>query len=303
MTALGLDCGGSESRWVALDDAGEQIARGTGPRMSGHIFDPAERDIAMTALRTLCTDIRASAAPVHAVVAGVTGLSNDGPENRVLADTLAALLEIPFERITIGDDMWLAYHAAFPPGEGILVYAGTGSAACHVDADGVVLSAGGRGCVIDDAGSGFWIGQQALRWMMRQVDRTGDLPTGILAETLCDRIGGRDWETIRGHVYAESRGRVAMLAMAVADAARAGDPIALSILQKAGEALADLALALIGRVGLKSIALTGRAASLHPAIFEAFDRTLATPDTRQVAIDPAEAAARLAFERHPQPGK
>ncbi len=138
MTALGLDCGGSESRWVVLDDAGEQMARGTGPRMSGHIFDPAERDIAMTALRALCTDIRASAAPVHAVVAGVTGLSNDGPENRVLADTLAALLEIPFERITIGDDMWLAYHAAFRPGEGILVYAGTGSAACHVDADGLV---------------------------------------------------------------------------------------------------------------------------------------------------------------------
>ncbi len=138
---------------------------------------------------------------------------------------------------------------------------------------------------------------------MRQVDRTGDLPTGTLAETLCDRIGGREWETIRGYVYAESRGRVAMLALAVADAARAEDPIALSILQKAGEALADLALALIGRVGLKSIALTGRAASLHPAIFEAFDRTLATPDTRLIAIDPAEAAARLAFERHPQTGK
>lgn len=303
MTVLGLDCGGSESRWVVLDDAGERVARGTGPRMSGHIFNPAEREIAMTALRTLCTDIRAAAAPVHAVVAGITGLSNDGPENRVLADTLAALLEVPFERVIIGDDMWLAYHAAFRPGEGILVYAGTGSAACHVDADGLVWSAGGRGCVIDDAGSGFWIGQQALRWMMRQVDRTGDLPADTLAEALCGRIGGREWETIRGYVYAESRGRVAMLAMAVADAAKADDPIALSILQEAGSALADLALALIGRVGLKPIALTGRASSLHPAIFEAFDRTLATPDTRLITIDPSEAAARLAFERYPQTGE
>jgi len=296
VTALGIDCGGSESRWLLLDRDGQLVARGTGPRLSGHIFDPAERDIAMAALGTLCRDIRAAGMTIEAVVAGITGLSEDGPEGRVLADTLAALLEAPIERIAIRDDMWLAYQAAFRPGEGMLVYAGTGSAACHVDADGSIWQAGGHGFVIDDAGSGSWIGQQALRWMMRQSDRTGDLPEGTLAAALCDRIGGRDWETIRSYVYAESRGRVAALSLAVAEAAKADDPVALSILDKAGVALGELGLALIGRIGVRPVALSGRAASLHPAIFDAFDRTLAVPDTRLIAIDPVGAAARLALE-------
>ncbi len=301
MTALGLDCGGSESRWLLLDGEGQTIARGTGPRLSGHIFDPAERDVAMSSLRTLCRDIRAAAvpidgAPIDALVAGITGLTPDGPEGGVLADTLAGFLEIPAGRIKINDDLWLAYHAAFQPGEGILVYSGSGCAACHIDTGGQAWRAGGRGIAIDDVGSGFWIGQQALRWMMRQVDRTGEFPSGALASALCDRIGGRDWDVIRAHVYVEPRGRVAALALAVADAAKANDPVSLSILEEAGKALAELALALIGRVGLKPVVLTGRAAALHPAIFDTFDRALASPDAKLIVVDPAQAAARLALE-------
>ena len=114
MTALGLDCGGTGSRWHLLDAAGRPVAHGTGPPLSGHIFDRAVREAAMAALRDLARDIRAAGRPVEAVVAGVTGLSPDGPEDRVLADTLAALLEVPVVRIAIHDDLWLAYHAALP---------------------------------------------------------------------------------------------------------------------------------------------------------------------------------------------
>lgn len=297
MTALGLDCGGSGSRWFALDSAGRQLGRGTGPRLLGHLFVPAEHDSAMAALHTLHDEIRATVGPVEAVVAGVSGLSSRANESMELAETLATLLEIPVDRITIRNDLWLAYHAAFRPGEGVLVYAGTGSSACHIDAEDQLFRAGGRGFVVDDAGSGFWIGQQAVRWMMRQADRTGEWPDGPLASALCDRVGGRDWDAVRAHVYAEPRSRVAALAIAVAEAARANDPVALSILEGAGAALADLALALIGRVGLMPVTLTGRAASLHPAIFQVFDRSLAVPETRLATLDPAETAARLALTK------
>lgn len=298
MTALGLDCGGSGSRWLLLDDAGRTIAQGTGPRLSGHIFDPVEREVAMSSLRILCGDIRAVGNPIECIVAGITGVTPDGPEGGVLAEILAGFLEVPVSRVMVRDDLWLAYHAAFRPGEGILVYAGTGSAACHVDAEGQAWHAGGRGIAIDDAGSGFWIGQQALRWMMRQADKTGEMPEGPLASALCDRIGGGDWDAVRAHVYAEPRGRVGALALAVAEAAKANDPVSLSILEEAGTALADLALALVGRVGLKPVVLAGRAAALHPAIFDNFDRALALPEARLMAIEPAEAAARLALEWH-----
>ena len=47
MTALGLDCGGSESRWHLLDESGARLADGTGPRLSGHLFSRDEREIAI----------------------------------------------------------------------------------------------------------------------------------------------------------------------------------------------------------------------------------------------------------------
>lgn len=296
MTALGLDCGGTESRWHVLDRQGRLVAHGRGPRLSGHLFEPREREIAMDALRALCGDIRKLEVPVEAVVAGVTGLSEESPERRVLAEVIGALLELPAKAVTVQDDLWLAYHAAFEPGAGILVYAGTGSAACHVTTEGRVLRAGGHGLLIDDAGSGFWIGQQALRWMMREHDRTGELPDTVLSETLLGHVGGRDWDAIRSYVYADSRRRIAELAPVVASAAETGDPVATEIFAEAGRELARLGLALIDRVGLKPVALTGGAARAHPLLFEIFDRTLAVPECRIVDTDPAEAAARLALE-------
>ena len=294
MTVLGLDCGGSASRWLLLESDGSVRARGDGPGLTGHIFDPSERAVAMKALGGLCRDIRAATPAVDAAMAGITGLSSDVPEARVFADTLAALLSVPAGRIAVHNDLWLAYHAAFRPGKGLLVYAGTGSAACHIDGDGQMLLAGGHGCVIDDAGSGFWIGQAAVRWMMRQADRMGQLPSGPLADALLDRIGGRDWEAVRAFIYANPRSRTADLSLAVAEAAGAGDGTALSILEQAGCELAELATALIERVGLMPVALAGGAASLHPLIFETFERSLGVPDARLAELDPALAAARLA---------
>ena len=297
MTALGLDCGGTESRWHLLDRQGQLVAHGRGPRLSGHLFEPRERERAMDALRTLCRDIRKAEAPVEAVTAGVTGLSMDSPERQMLIEVIFALLDVPMNMVSVDGDVWLAYRAVFQPGEGILVYAGTGSAACHVAVDyRRRLRAGGHGWLVDDSGSGFWIGQQALRWMMREHDRTGELPDTALSDAMLGRIGGRDWVAIRSYVYADSRRHVAELAPAVAAAAEAGDQVARQIFADAGRELARLGLAMIDRVGLKPVALTGGVARAHPLLFETFDHTLAVPECRIVDTDLAEAAARLALE-------
>ena len=86
-----------------------------------------------------------------------------------------------------------------------------------------------------------------------------------LGIALFDRIGGSDWSCTRQAVYGGNRGDVGRLALAVAEAADQ-DPAALAILRSAGEELARLAHALIGRCGPRPVALSGRAAGLHPAI-------------------------------------
>jgi hypothetical protein len=66
--------------------------------------------------------------------------------------------------------MEIAYRASFAPGEGYLVYAGTGSIGAFIDADGQFHRAGGRGVVLDDGGGGFWIAREALRHIWRLED-------------------------------------------------------------------------------------------------------------------------------------
>ena len=57
-----------------------------------------------------------------------------------------------------------------------------------------------------------------------------------------------------------------MLAPSVAQAATAGDPLALAVLTEAAGELARLARALIGRAGHLPVAFVGGIISLHPVI-------------------------------------
>ena len=48
-------------------------------------------------------------------------------------------------RAVLDNDMHVAFASAFGPGEGVLVYAGTGSVAYHETAAGVAVRVGGYG--------------------------------------------------------------------------------------------------------------------------------------------------------------
>ena len=117
-----------------------------------------------------------------------------------------------------------------------------GSFAARLGADGRLLRAGGRGGLIDDAGSGPWIAREALKAVWRAEDvAPGAWRGSPLARALFERIGGSDWDATRAWVYggARARGELGTLAVAVADAA-AQDPDARRLLERAGAELARL---------------------------------------------------------------
>jgi N-acetylglucosamine kinase-like BadF-type ATPase len=156
-----------------------------------------------------------------------------------------------------------------------------------------VVRVGGRGMLIDDGGSAFWIGRQALNLVWRHADEDPDWAgQSRLAGEISDMIGGASWDAARTYVYGGGRASVAALALAVA---RADDGDARAILRAAGGELARLARALVRRIGKKPIALTGRAATLHPAIIEGFRDAAPGLDVRLEAPDAAIAAARIAI--------
>ena len=291
--ALGIDMGGTATRWVLVDAAGAEIARGRAPGANGHLYRSEARAAFAQAADALAGQLPLS--PALGVHAGITGfdpaVADDG---RYL---LASALAVPPGAIALRDDIELAYLAAFEPGRGHLVLAGTGSVALHIAADGTVHRAGGRGILIDDGGSGAWIGLQALRAVWRHDDATGRPgEAAVLAAALAGVIGGSDWSATRAYVYGRDRGAIAELSRTVARCADDGDRIARAILSDAGREIARLARVMLGRCGPGPIALVGGVLRLHPMIFDTVREAL--PDVRlgRPEIDAAATAAQLALK-------
>lgn len=248
---LGVDAGSSGLRWRAhLADG--RVASGRSGPLSGLSFLPGagDRGEAEARLDRLVASVRAElgSAPLGGIYAGITGLTAGDVAGTAIADRLAAGLEVSAARVAVVDDMTLAYRCAFEPGEGIVVYAGTGSIAVHVTREGTQRRAGGHGYLVDDAGGGFWIGRRALRAVLREADARGEPAEGPLADAVYATLGGRDWPSVRARVYGGGRQQLAALVPAVRDAAAAGDTAAEAIIAAAGHELAGLARRLGGRL-------------------------------------------------------
>lgn len=294
MTAyLGIDIGGTASRWVVVDDAGLVLGRGSAGGATGHLFNPAERERLTGTLSSIAEAVRRFAP--EAACLGVTGLGEGvHAEARNLVTALFGV-----GQVRLGDDMELAFRAAFAPGTGHMVSAGTGSIGIHLTAQGEMIRVGGRGLLIDDGGSGTWIALTALDQLYRRIDETGGAgEAGVLAEALYAAMGGSGWDVTRAFVYGSDRGRIGTLARAVADAATAGDPVATAIIEQAARELARLAKALIARGGPLPVAFVGGITTLHPLIRAGIEAELPDAVVGFPQIDAALHAAQWARDTY-----
>jgi N-acetylglucosamine kinase-like BadF-type ATPase len=290
---LGIDAGGTQTRWALAAPGGAILAEGSVAGLSAlQMGSPHGRE----AVRATFAEL-AAAALVHGTPgrawAGLTGFI--GGDDELLQRWLAELLHLEPSAIHFCSDMEIAYRASFAPGEGYLVYAGTGSIGAFIDDAGQFHRAGGRGVVLDDGGGGFWIAREALRQIWRREDeQPGSWRDSPMARAVFDYVGGEDWACSRQFIYGQERGAVGKLALAVAATAEQ-DPAAAAILREAGRELARLALALCGRFGPRPVAVSGRASGLHPMIVEAM-RDALPPDIplRRSAGGAHHAAARMA---------
>lgn len=291
---LGIDIGGTASRWVAMGEMGDVLARGATQGASGHIYNPAER----SRLRAVLSAMAGATQPLSFASVGI-GITGYGPA--VQQDIEALIFElfgIAPEHVELDDDIGLAFRAVFEPGMGHIVSAGTGSIGLHITRSGEHLRVGGRGLLVDDGGSGGWIALRAIDRVYRRIDETGlAADAAILARELFDRIGGSQWDDVRQFVYGSDRGRIGSLAQAVARAAEHGDAVAAAILQEAAAELARLARALITRVGPLPVAFVGRVIGLHPIIGSALKRQLRGAIVSFPEVDAAAEAARRLAEK------
>jgi glucosamine kinase len=297
---IGIDAGGTSTRWLALDAAGSVLDRGEVTGLSALMLLTAEgRGTLIGQLEKIGKQARALNPNASlAVYAGITGLDSSNSEFRSL---LADAFSISVDQVIAVGDIELAYRAAFQPGEGYLVYSGTGSIAAFIDGANELHRAGGRGVLLDDGGGGYWIAREALRAIWRAEDECpGAWKDSVLARTMFAQLGGDEWAKSREYFYSRTRGEIGMLALAVGESA-ASDPRAWQILNDAGAELARLGRAMLKRFGPRPIVVAGRAALLHPAIMQSMrehidsDVVITTADQQ---TPPQQIAAKMALAFH-----
>ena len=231
---IGLDGGGTKTALCLAREDGHVLksARGLGTNPSDLGMEECARRL-REELQALLSDAGGLSAPVESVYAGIAG---SGPKETQKALNAVLRRLLPAARIVDNaSDGFNALYGEAEAGEGISLISGTGSSAFALSG-GEIHQVGGWGYLIDDAGSGYRLGADALRAAYRAADGRGEKT--LLAQACEKRLGMPLFSAIP-KIYEGGKRYVAEFSYAALDAARQGDPVAERIISDAAEALAE----------------------------------------------------------------
>ncbi|HET8631529.1 MAG TPA: BadF/BadG/BcrA/BcrD ATPase family protein [Thermomicrobiales bacterium] len=243
----GLDGGGTKTVCLlARADDGTVLGRETGGPSNMHaVGQERVRESLREAVAGAFAAAGLAPGPVAAAVLGSAGA--DRPDDRAaMVELLKAAVDAP--RYIVVNDGAIALRAAVPAGPGVLIVAGTGTIGYGRDAAGREHRAGGWGYLLDDVGSAYKVGLDGLTALLRAYDGRG-APTA-LSDTLLAPLGLAAPENLIGYVYRlpPPRVEIAQLAPLVVASARDGDAVAGAIVAAAGDALGELAVAVLRKI-------------------------------------------------------
>lgn len=242
MYVIGIDGGGTKTRVAVCAPDGTLLRRETlGAFNLSAIGEDGFRRRTEEIL-ALCGDMRGCGA-ICVGGAGVSGAA----AGEILRAELAAH-GFAGKLLLCGDHEIALAGAMQTPG--CVLIAGTGSVCYGKNAAGEAFRCGGGGHIIDDPGSGYTLGRDALAAALRTED--GRLSENALHAAVMDAVGGHDIQGIFDFVYFSRRGKsdIAALAPLVLRCAEQGDAVSLAILRRGATELAHLVSAVTGRLGL-----------------------------------------------------
>jgi N-acetylglucosamine kinase-like BadF-type ATPase len=215
---IGLDAGGTATRAVVASLSGDRLGTGRagGGNPTSHRADRAAAEIASAVGQALAGVDPASVRAGTVGLAGAARLLAD-PAARAAFDGAwhAAGLRCP---VAVVSDALVAFAAGTAAPDGSVLLAGTGAIAASVRGHRIDRVADGHGWLLGDAGSGFWIGREAVRHALATLDAAR--PQDRLTRSVQTSLLGTD------SIAAEPRDTVDMLVQR----ANAGPPVGLAAL-------------------------------------------------------------------------
>jgi glucosamine kinase len=232
LVALGMDVGGTATRVLVVDTEGRR--RGAG-RDGGGNPTVHRREACARAMSEALHQALAESGPVAvgSVVAGVAGGDSDA------AAVLERTIEVELGRrcqIQVVSDVVIAFTAGTPEPDGTVLVAGTGAAAAAICGRSPVTETDGHGWLLGDAGSGFWIGRNAVRAVLAELDGRGHATSmrplileALLGQAAADPDARKTCVKIVKAVHARPPIDLSKLAPLVTRCAEDGDQAALAI--------------------------------------------------------------------------
>src|SRR5262245_15427062 len=298
MHVLGIDAGGTKTVCLLADEPGAILSVARGP--GANLQVAGELEVEKVLHHVMETALDGQEVRPRAVCLGIAGVDREA-DSRIVSAIMRRIT--PGTRVLVVNDALVALEAGAPGAPGIVIICGTGSIAYGRNARGVAARAGGWGHIIGDEGSGYWIGKEAVRAVMREADGRG--PATVLSQHVLAHFDVPAASSLVHIVYGShsvSRS-IAMLGPSVQMASESGDEVASSILDRAATELALAAKSVTERLQLQDesfpFVLAGGVFRVVPLLLEHVRQRLldlapgATVDI--LRDEPARGAVRLAL--------
>ena len=255
---LGIDSGGSKTHVILADADGRELGAGSSGA-SNYQYIGEER--ALQAMNEAIGHAFAQAGlerrPVDYAGFGFGGA--DTPAELAKMSGWAEHHRWARSFVVINDGM-LPIYAGCPDGEGVGIVAGTGTIVWAATRQGRVARASGWGYLMGDEGGGYWLGNEALRYIARAEDGRG--PATLLMARVLEHWQLADMHALILRMYSRrwEPSDIAPLARVLLACAEDGDEVAMAIARAGADELALGAATAMQAVGLESpvaLAYTG----------------------------------------------
>lgn len=282
---IGIDGGGTRLRAALVSSSGELLGLGEGG--SGNYHDVGADKVRANidaAVSQAWTAFNYSPREAAAIFLGLGSVVTQ-EDRDAIREIVVDLSLVPADSIGVDHDLRVALMGGLPGRAGIVLIAGTGSSCYGRDKQGNAFQSGGWGPTLDDPGSSYWLGRQAMIAAIRDFDGRGQ--STRLRECVVDKLGLSDIRHIlrRVELQGMKRCEVAALARLVTESAAAGDDVARQIIEEGTDELAKMVAAVAER-----LASEGNVMEPIPVVV-----TGGLTSAKQVFMDPvAQSLLRLA---------
>lgn len=283
---LGIDGGGTKTAMLLADSSGNVIRR-----LYTDCCNPVDigmekcEQVLRKGIYEICEDVSLSSVVAFAGIAGGTAMK---------AQLHEFFKTIPLRMFNCDSDNCNFMEAGFGDGDGITLILGTGICAWSRCGKKISRTAG-WGYLINEGGSAYDIGQDALKAYFAAVDGCGE--TGILTQ----RIGmffPKDDQALLRQVYKGGKKWIASLAPMAFQAAQEGDRTAEHIVQRNMTVAANV-IETAGKnfpVGPVRVVIAGGLTN-QPCVLEYLRKALRAPHRYQLSVlevEPVTGAVTLA---------